>query len=61
MSLPSAYEDPQEPGALVGIQPFAKAHKLKTPDSATDSPIGVELYAPQTPTNTVSHHPHLGL
>ena len=29
MSLPRAYEDPQEPGALGGVQPFAQAHKLK--------------------------------
>ena len=27
MSLPRAYEDPQEPGALGGVEPFAKAHK----------------------------------
>ena len=31
MSLPRAYEDPHEPGALDGVEPFAKAHKLKTP------------------------------
>ena len=31
MSLPRAYEDPHEPGALGWIEPFAKAHKLKTP------------------------------
>ena len=33
MSLPRAYEDPQEPGALGGVQPFARAHKLKTPQA----------------------------
>ena len=33
MSLPRAYEDPQEPGALGGVQPFAQAHKLKTPQA----------------------------
>ena len=33
MSLPRAYEDPQEPGDLGGAQPFAKAHKLKTPQA----------------------------
>ena len=31
MSLPRAYEDPLEPGALGGVQPLAQAHKLKTP------------------------------
>ena len=31
MSLPRAYEDPHEPGALGWVEPFAKAHKLKTP------------------------------
>jgi len=31
MSLPRAYEDPHEPGALGGVNPFAKAHQLKTP------------------------------
>ena len=31
MSLPRAYEDPQEPRALGGVRPFAQAHKLKTP------------------------------
>ena len=30
MSLPRAYEDPHEPGALGGVKPFAQAHKLKT-------------------------------
>ena len=29
MSLPRSYEDPHEPGALGGVEPFAKAHKLK--------------------------------
>ena len=33
MSLPRAYEDPQEPGALGGVEPFAKAQKLKTPQA----------------------------
>ena len=33
MSLPRAYEDPQAPGALGGVQPFAQAHKLKTPQA----------------------------
>ena len=33
MSLPRAYEDPHEPGALGGVDPFAKAHQLKTPDA----------------------------
>ena len=33
MSLPRAYEDPQAPGALGGVQPFARAHKLKTPQA----------------------------
>ena len=33
MSLPRAYEDPHEPGALGVVEPFAKAHKLKTPDA----------------------------
>ena len=31
MSLPRAYEDPHEPEALGGVNPFAKALKLKTP------------------------------
>ena len=35
--------------------------QIENPTSATDSSIRVELYAPQTPTDTVSHHPHLGL
>ena len=30
MSLPRAYEDPHEPGPLGGVEPFAKAHQLKT-------------------------------
>ena len=30
MSLPRAYE---EPGALGGVEPFAKAQKLKTPQA----------------------------
>ena len=33
MSLPRAYEDLHEPGALGGVEPFAKAHELKTPDA----------------------------
>ena len=33
MSLPRAYEDPQQPGALGGVQPFAQAHKLRTPQA----------------------------
>ena len=33
MSLPRAYEDPQEPWALGGVEPFAKAQKLKTPQA----------------------------
>ena len=33
MSLPRAYEGPHEPGALGGVEPFAKGHKLKTPDA----------------------------
>ena len=33
MSLPRAYEDPQEPGALSGVQPSAQAHKVKTPQA----------------------------
>ena len=33
MSLPRAHEDPQEPGALGGVEPFAKAQKLKTPQA----------------------------
>ena len=33
MSLPRAYEDPHEPGALGVVEPFAKAHKLKTPEA----------------------------
>ena len=28
--MPRAYEDPQEPGVLGGVEPFAKAQKLKT-------------------------------
>ena len=30
MSLPRAYEDPQEPEAFGVVEPFAKAHQLKT-------------------------------
>ena len=33
MSLARAYEDPHEQGALGGVDPFAKAHKLKTPQA----------------------------
>ena len=33
MSLPRAYEDPQEPGALGGVGPLVKAHKLKIPQA----------------------------
>ena len=33
MSLPRAYEDPHELGALGGVDPFAKAHQLKTPQA----------------------------
>ena len=33
MSLPHAYEDPQEPRTLGGVEPFAKAKKLKTPQA----------------------------
>ena len=33
MSLPLAYEDPHERGALGGVEPFAKAHQLKTPQA----------------------------
>ena len=33
MSLPRAYEDSHEPGALGVVEPFAKAHKLKTPEA----------------------------
>jgi len=33
MSLPRAYEDPHEPGALGGVKPFAKADQLKTPQA----------------------------
>ena len=33
MSLPRTYEDPQAPGALGGVRPFAQAHKLKTPQA----------------------------
>ena len=33
MSLPRAYEDPHEPGALGGVDPLAKAHQLKTPQA----------------------------
>ena len=33
ISLPRAYEDPQEPGALGRVEPFAKAHQLKTPQA----------------------------
>ena len=34
---------------------------IENSGSPTDSPIGVELYAPQTPTDAVFHHAHLGL
>ena len=33
MSLPHAHEDPHEQGALGGVEPFAKAHQLKTPQA----------------------------
>ena len=29
MSLPRAYEDPHEPGALGGVAPFAKARTTR--------------------------------
>ena len=31
--MPRAYEDLHEPGALGGVNPFAKAQKLKTPEA----------------------------
>ena len=33
MSLPRAYEDPNDPRALGGVDPFAKADHLKTPQA----------------------------
>ena len=59
MSLPRAYEDPHAPGALGGVEPFAKAQKLKTPQAQRI--LGAELYAPQTPTNAFSDHPYPAL
>ena len=61
MSLPRAYEDLQEPGALGGVQPFAKAHKLKTPQAQRilQSVLSYTLHKP--PTDAVSHHAHVGL
>ena len=49
MSLPRAYEDPQEPGALGGVEPFAKAQKLKTPQAQRilQSVLGYKLHKPR--------------
>ena len=49
MSLPRAYEDPQEPGALGGVDPFAKAQKLKTPQAQRilQSVFGYKLHKPR--------------
>ena len=33
MSLPLTYEDPHERGVLGGVEPFATAHQLKTPQA----------------------------
>ena len=40
---------------------LCQSPKVENLTSATDSPIGVELYAPQTPTDAVSHLSHVGL
>ena len=61
MSLPRGYEYSHEPGALGKVKPFAQAHKLKTPQAQRVLQYGVELYAAQAPTDSVSHHPHLGV
>ena len=56
MSLPRAYEDPQEPGALGGVEPFAKGQKLKTPQRILQSVLSYTLHKrrrtrfPTTPT-----------
>ena len=58
MSLPRAYE---EPGALGGVEPFAKAQKLKTPQAQhiLQSVLSYTLHKP--PTDAVSYDPHVGL
>ena len=49
MSLPRAYEDPHEPGALGGVKPFAQAHKLKTPQAqrVLQSVLSYTLHKPR--------------
>ena len=40
---------------------LCQSPEIENRASATDSPIGVELYAPQTPTDAISYHSHVGL
>ena len=47
MSMPRAYEDPQEPGALGGVEPFAKAQKLKTAQRIVQSVFSYTLHKPR--------------
>ena len=49
MSLPRAYKDPHEPGALGGVKPFAQAHKLKTPQAqrVLQSVLSYTLHKPR--------------
>ena len=61
MRLPRAYEDLYEPGALGGVERFAKAHQLTNPSGATDSPICVESYVTQTPTDSFPYKTHPGV
>ena len=64
MSLPRAYEDPHEPGALGGVEPFAKAHQLKTPQAhrILQSVLSYTLHKPRrtrfptTPTLVLDRH-----
>ena len=64
MSLARAYEDPHEQGALGGVDLFAKAHKLKTPQAQhiLQSMLSYTLHKPRrsrfptTPTLVFDRH-----
>ena len=49
MSLLRAYEDPHEPVALGGVEPFAKAHQLKIlqPQQILQSVLSYTLHKPR--------------
>lgn len=59
MSLARAYEDPHERRVLGGVEPFAKAHELKTPQ-AQRIPY-VHVLQPLIKTNNQSYHQSIGM